>query len=205
LAAFGADEQRVAVGPRDVAGVVAGVVLAAAAVAVERRVEADVDVVVARRAAQRLEARAQQHGGPAGVGQVVGDDAVAAAPGGRRHPARQGAVVERADRVGHIARLEVGERRAVGHDVLERLVLGVVVRRVVDVAQHAVGDREPHLRGAVARRADAVLAREIEVRQRAGPVGGGAGRRRGARGGGQRGERGDGQQHDERERAGSQR
>ena len=40
---------------------------------------------------------------------------------------------------------------AVGDDVLERLVVRGVVGRVVDVAQHAVGDREPHLRAVVLR------------------------------------------------------
>ncbi len=198
-----ADQKRVAAGGRDVAAVGAAVAAPAAAVAVERRVEADVEVVVARRAAQGLEARAQEHGRAAWVGEVIGDDPVAAALRRRRDPARQRAVVEGAHRVGHIAGLEVGERRAVGDDVLQRLVLGRVVRGVVDVAEHAVGDREPDLRRPVARGADAVLAREVEVRECARAVGGGPGRRGGprdpGRGGGQR------QQGGKREQTCSQR
>ena len=65
--------------------------------------------------------------------------------------------------VGHVTRLQVREAVAVGDQVLQ----GVDVRRIdgrpVDVGEHAVGDREPHLRAGVARRADAVLACEIEI------------------------------------------
>ncbi len=198
-----ADEQRVARGGRDVPAVGAAVAVPAAPVAVERRVEADVEAVVACRAAQRLEARAQEHGRTAGVGEVVGDDPVAAALRRRRDPARERAVVEGADRVGHVAGLEIRERRAVGDDVLQRLVLGRVVRRVVDVAQHAVGDGEPDLRRPVARGADAVLARQVEVRERAGTVGRGPGRHGAARNPG-RGDR-ERQQDGKREQACSQR
>jgi hypothetical protein len=70
-----------------------------------------------------------------------------------------------------------------GDDVLQRLDVRVVDRRVVDVAEHAVRDREPHLRRRVACGAEAVLARQVEVGQRARPVRGVAQRRGpGARG-----------------------
>ena len=73
----------------------------------------------------------------------------------------------RLHRVGHVPRLQVGERGAVGDDVLEGLDVGVVDRRVVDVAEDAVRDRVPDLRSPVAGGAEAVLAREAEVRERA--------------------------------------
>ena len=84
-----------------------------------------------------------------------------------RDAADQSRPVERLHGVGHVARLQVGERAAVGHDVLQRLDVGVVDRRVVDVGQHSSGDRVPDLRRRVACRAQAVLAREVEVRERA--------------------------------------
>ena len=178
-----ADEQRVAAGAgqRAVVGAaVGGGGAAAAAVAVERRVVADVQPVVGQAALQRHELRADEDRRARRVGRVVGDDLVAPALGRRGHAACQRAVVGRLDRVGGVARLQVGEARSVADEVLQRLDVGVVVGREVDVAEHAVGDREPHLRGRVARRAHAVLAREVEVRERTRPVGG---RRRGRRGG----------------------
>ena len=151
----------------------------AAAVAVERRVEADVELEIGARARERDQARVHHDRLAPRIGHVVGDDLVAAALGGARDAATQRALVERLHRVGHVARLEVGERPAVGHDVLQRLDVGVVVGGEVDVAEDAVGDRVPDLRAAVARRADAVLAREVEVRDVTGAVAGGArGRRR---------------------------
>ena len=111
------------------------------------------------------------------VGHVVGDDPVLPARRRARDPAGHAAAVQRPDRRGHVPRLEIREGRAVGDDVLERLDVRVVDRRVVDVAQHAVRDREPHLRRRVARGAQAVLAREVEVGQRARPVRGDAQRR----------------------------
>ncbi len=162
----GADQQRVAAGARDRAGVRARVVGAAAAVAVEVRVEADVELVVRRLAAQRLEVRAHDDGRAVGVGHVVGDDPVAAALGGRGHAAGQRAVVGGRDAVGHVARLQVGERAAVGDEVLQRLDVGVVGGGEEDVREDAVGDREPGLRAPIARRPDAVLARDAVVRER---------------------------------------
>ena len=183
----GADEQRVAAGPGDVTAVGATVPRAPATVAVQRRIEADIEPIVAAVvSAERLEAGAHQHGRPARVGHVVGDDAVAAAPGGRGDAAGERTLVERAHRVGHVARLQVGERLPVRDHELERLVVGVVVGGEVDVAEHAVGDREPDLRAAVAGGPDAVLAREIEVRQRPGSVAGRRRRRGSLRGGGER-------------------
>ena len=190
-----ADEDVVPAARRDRPAVGAAVARAAAAVAVERRVQAHVELEVRQPAAQRGQARAHHHGRSRRVGQVVGDDAVAAALGGGGHAAAERAGVERAHGVGRVARLQVGERRPVGHHVLERLDVRVVVGREVDVAQDPVGDRVPDLRTPVARRADAVLARQVEVRQRARPVGRGAARSgrcaalRVSGGGGQRGER----------------
>ncbi len=183
-------EQRVAAGARDPAAVGAAVSLAAAAVAVESGVEAHVEPVVAG-PPQRLEARSHYDRRALRICHVVRDDSVAAALGGRGDAARERPVVERLDRVGHVARLQVGEGRPVGHHKLQRLVVGVVVGREVDVAEHAVRDGEPNLRAPVARRSDAVLACEVEVGEGAGAVRGGPGRRFGLlghRGGRQRGE-----------------
>ncbi len=141
---------------------------AAAPVAVHRRVEAHVQPVVVRR---RPEPDAHEDRVPVRVGDVLGLDPILAAPRRRRDLARHAAgVALRLHRVAHVARLQVGERGAVGDDVLERLDVRVVDRRVVDVAQDAVRNRVPDLRGRVAGGAEAVLPREAEVRQRAGAV-----------------------------------
>ena len=170
---IGADQQRVPAGPRDVTAVGAAVPRAAATVAAQRGVEADVEPVVARVVpAERLEAGAHQHRRPGGIGDIVGDDPVAAAPGCRGDAAGERTLVERPDRVGHVARLQVGERAPVRHDELEGLVVGRVVRGEVDVAEHPVGNGEPDLRAPVAGGPDAVLARQVEVRQRPRPVAG---------------------------------
>ena len=143
----------------------AAVPRAAASVAVHRRVEAHVQPQARDR---RPELDVHEHRVAAGVGHVVGLDPVLAVPRSRDHGARHAAGVGmRLHRVGHVPRLQVGERGAVGDDVLERLDVGVVDRRVVDVAEDAVRDRVPDLRGPVAGGAEAVLAREAEVRERA--------------------------------------
>ena len=111
---------------------------------------------------------------PARVGEVVGDQRVLAVLGGAGDPAGHPGVVESADGVGRVAGLQVGERRAVGDDVLQGLDVGVVDRRVVDVGQHAVRDGEPHLRRGVAGGAETVLAGQVEVGQRTRTAGGGA-------------------------------
>ena len=137
----------------------------AAPVAVDGCVEADVQPVAGR---GRHELDRHEHRVPGGVGDVLGLDPVLAALRRRRDGARHaGRVGLRLHRVGHVARLQVGERRPVGDDVLERLDVRVVDRRVVDVAEHAVRDRVPDLRGRVAGGAEAVLARQAEVGERA--------------------------------------
>ena len=98
-----------------------------------------------------------------GIGHVVGDEPVLPARGCARDPAGHAASIERPGRRGHVSRLEVREGRSVGDDVLQRLDVRVVDRGVVDVAEDAVCDREPHLRRRVASGAQAVLAREAEV------------------------------------------
>ena len=170
------------IGGRRVGAAVPG---SASAVAVHRRIEAEVEPQVARRLPLvdgGREHHVHQDRVRGRVGDVVRDDPVLAARGRARDLAGHAAPVERPDGRGHVPRLEVGERRAVGDDVLQGLDVRVVDRRVVDVAQHAAGDGEPHLRGGVARGAEAVLAREVEVRQHSRPVRGDArGRASGAR------------------------
>jgi hypothetical protein len=135
----------------DRAGVGPGVVRTAAAVAVDGGVEPRVQPVVAARADQRLEGGVQQHGGAVRVGEVVGDDPVAAALRGAGDAAGHPARVERPHGVGHVAGLEVGEGAAVGDHVLQRLDVGVVDGRVVDVGQHTVLERQPYLASGVVR------------------------------------------------------
>ena len=154
------------------------VVRTAAAVPVDGGVVADVQPVVARRALQGLQPAAHDHAVASRIGDVLGEDAIPAAPGGAGHEAGHTALVRRPDRVGRVPRLEVGEGGAVGDDVLERLHVGVVDGRAVDVGEDAVGHREPDLRGLVARGANAVLPRQVEVRERSRPVVSRWGRRR---------------------------
>ena len=157
------DEHRMSGRGVDRRGVAAAVPLAAATVPVDRRVEAHVEAVAR---ILRREGDVHQHRVAARVGDVVGRDPILAALGRGRHPAGHASGVgQRLGRVGHVARLEVSKGRPVAHLVLQRLDVGVVDRRVIRVAQDAVRDRVPDLRGRVARGAEAVLAREIEVRK----------------------------------------
>ena len=145
----------------------AAVAAAAAAVAVHRRVEAQVEPEQVRRF--RHERDLHQQRVPRRVGDVLGGDLVLAALGGRRDPAAHASAAGgRGDGVGRVAALDVGERLAVGDDVPQRLDVGVVDRRVVDVTQDAACDGEPDLGGRVPRGAEAVLAREVEVGERTG-------------------------------------
>ena len=115
---------------------------------------------------------ADQHRVACGVGRVGVGEPVSAASGRARDRAGHAGPV-RTDAVGRVALLEVGERPPVGHDVLHRLDVGRVDIGLVDVREHAVGDGEPDPRGSVARRADTVLAREVEVGERPRSTGGG--------------------------------
>ncbi len=145
----------------------ASVPAAAAPVSVHRGIEAQVEPKPVRHA--RLERDVHQQGVACGVGDVVGGELPLAVPGGCRNATRHASAAgKRCDRVRRVAPLHVGERRAVGDDVPQRLDVRVVDRRVVDVAEDAAGHRVPDLRGRVPRGAEAVLAREVEVRERAG-------------------------------------
>ena len=127
----------------------AAVARAATTVAVDGRVEADVELErtrVVARLLRRHESRAHQQRGATGVGDVVGDDRVLAAARRAGDATRHAAAVERRRRRHHVAGLQIGEGGAIGDDVLQGLHVGVVDRRVVHVAQHPAGDREPDLR-----------------------------------------------------------
>ena len=118
-----------------------------------------VDVGV--RAGARLQPRVHEHRVAGRVRDVGRHQLIAVGRAGRgdraAHPGRIGR-----HRVREIARLQVGERRAIGHHILQRLDVGVVDRRLVHIGQHAIGDGEPHLRGGVAGGAHAVLAGQVE-------------------------------------------
>ena len=116
---------------------------------------------------QRLEVRSDDDAIPRRIGQVVSRDAIAPALGGADDSAFECRGIGRLDRVVHVARLQVGEALTVRDDELHRLDVRVVDSWVVDVAQDAVGDREPDLRGRVPSGAEAILPSEIEVRQTA--------------------------------------
>jgi hypothetical protein len=148
-------------------GVGAAVPAPAAAVAVHGRIEAEVEAQLAR-VLLHVELDMHEERVRARVDHVIGDDPVLPVRRCARDLAGHPAVVERAGCRGHVARLKIREGRAVRDDVLQGLDVRVVDRRVVDVAEHAVRDGEPHLRRGVARRPEAVLAREVEVRERTG-------------------------------------
>ena len=175
----GGDEHRVPGGVVDRRRVGAAVARPAAAVAVHGRVEAHVEPVARLLG---VDPDPHQHRVPGRIGEVLRLDPVLAALGSCGHPAGHATCLgNRLDGVGHVARLEVGERRAVGDDVLERLDVRVVDRRVVDVAEDAVRDRVPDLGGRVAGGAEAVLTRQAEVGERARPAGSAGGCRDGHR------------------------
>ncbi len=161
----GRDEHVVTGRGVDRSGVGAAVATPAAAVAVDGGIEAHVEPVAARRTDERLERRAHEDGVPPRIGDEVGHEPVLAALRRRRDAAGHPAPIQRGDGVRHVACLEIGERRAVGDDVLERFDVRVVGGRVVDVAQDAVRDRVPGLGRPVAGRAETVLARQVEVRE----------------------------------------
>src|SRR6185437_16643907 len=129
------------------AGVGARVVAPAAAVAVDVGVEPGVQVQAAQVGAgpgQRLQPGAHQHGVAGRVGDVGGNQPVAVGRVGRGdgagHAGRVGG-----DGVGHVTGLQVGERRPVGDDVLQRAHVGVVDGGLVDVGEHPVGHGVPDL------------------------------------------------------------
>ncbi len=115
------NEDRVAQGGVDRSRVGAAVPTATAAVAVDRRIEAHVEPVAP--GDDRPERRAHEDGVLRRVGQEVRDELVLAALRCRGHAARHPTRVERAHRVGHVTRLEIGEGRAVGDDELQRLAV----------------------------------------------------------------------------------
>ena len=164
----GRDQHRMAGGRVRHRRIGAAVPAPAAAVAVHRRVEAEVELQVVR-LLLRLEGHRHQERVRGGIGDVVGHDPVPPTRRGRRDTAAHSrSSVQRLDRVRGVAALNIGEGRTVGDDVAQRLDVRVVDRRVVDVAQHAARDREPDLRRRVARRPQAVLAGEVEMGKRAG-------------------------------------
>ena len=141
----------------------------ASAVAVDRRVVPDVHLQILR-ALGRLQPRACDDGVPVGVRDVVSDQPVLPALRGARDPASHPALVGRPHRVRHVPALQVRERLPVGDDVLQGLHVGVVDGGGVDVGQHTAGDGVPDLRAGVTGCAQAVLAGEVEVRQRPRPA-----------------------------------
>ncbi len=164
----GGDEHRVPGRTVDRRRVCAAVAHPAAAVAVHGRVEAHVELVAGLLG---IEPDPHQHRVAGRIGEVLRLDPVLAALRRRSHPAGHAAGLGNClDGVGHVTRLEVGERRTVGDDVLERLDVRVVDGRVVDVAEDAVRDRVPDLGGRVAGGAETVLSRQAEVRERARPA-----------------------------------
>ena len=155
---------------RGVDGCRIGTAVAAAPAAVAVHAGIEPDVHVERAADERRQQRVHQEGVARRVGDVVRLEPVLPVLRRARNAAGHAGLVERTDRGGRVATLEVGEGRTVRHDVLERLDVRGVDRRVVDVREDAVGDREPDLRAAVPRRPDAILAGEVEVGKGAGPI-----------------------------------
>ncbi len=176
----GAEDHRDARGVHH-AGVGAGILGPAAAVAVDVGVEPGVQVQAGQAdpgPGQPLQVSVHQHGVPGRVGDVGRDQPVAVLDVGGGHRAGHAGGVG-GHRVGHVPRLQVGERGPVGHDVLQRAHVGVVDGGLVDVGEHPARHGVPGLGGRPGRRAQAVLPGQVEIGGRAGR----AGRRRGHRGG----------------------
>ena len=149
-------------------GIGTAVAAAATAVAVHGGIQAGEDLE--RAGHGRGQHGPHEHRVPGRVGDIVGLQAVLPALRRADHPARHPGRVEGPDRVRHVATLEVGEGGPIGHDVLERLDVRVVDRRVVDVRQDAVGDGEPGLRGPIPGGPQAILAGEVEMGEGSGGV-----------------------------------
>ncbi len=164
------DGHRVAGRGVDRCRVGAAVATPATTVAVDGRVEAQVQREWRTLLDEALQRDVEDDRVAVGVGEVVGNDLVQAALRRLDDAALHSARIERLHRVRHVARLQVGERRTVGDDVLQGLDVGVVDRRVIDVAEQTARNRVPDLRGRVTRGAKAVLASEIEVGERTRPV-----------------------------------
>ena len=136
--------------------------------AVQQRVEPQVDGQAGRGAGQRHQADPHHHRLGGRVGDEVGDQLEVVRRVQRGDLAGHARGIQRGDRVGHVAGLQRGEAGP-GHDRVQALDVGVVDRRGVDVGQGAVGDRVPDLGRGAGRGAHAVLACLVVV-------GGGAGR-----------------------------
>ena len=116
---------------------------------------------------QGYQLAAHDDAGGGRVGDVVRDDLEPVLGVGARHLAHHAAAIRGADRVGHVPLLQVGEGLPVGDDVLQRVDVRALDRRIVRIGQHAVGHREPHLRGGVPRGAEAVFAGHVQIGLRA--------------------------------------
>ena len=92
-----------------------------------------------------MELDTHEHGVSCGIGEVIGRDPIATALCRADDPAVERPRIGCLDRVGHVARLEVGEVVPVRHDELQGFDIGVIRGRVIDVAQHPIRDREPDL------------------------------------------------------------
>jgi hypothetical protein len=71
--------------------------------------------------------------------------------------------------------LDISEGAAIRDDVLQYLDVGIVVRGIVNVAEHTVRNCEPHFGRGVFGGAHAILARVVEVGDGSGTVKGGGG------------------------------
>ena len=149
----------------DEARVAAAFTRSTPAITVDARVIAKVHVVVRVVIHLRLELDAHQDRVPPRIGEVVRRDPVASALRRASHLAIERARVGRLHRVGHVARLQVSEGAPVGHHELQGFDIGVIGGRVIGVAQNPVRDGEPDLRRRVPGGAEAVLPRQVEMRQ----------------------------------------
>src|SRR6266853_6814070 len=100
----------------DDARITAAVARSSAAVAIDARVVANVEVIVEKGPAERNKAAMDQDRVARGIGQIVGRDLVAAALRGAGDATNERTRIRAGDRIGHVAGLEIGEAQALRDD-----------------------------------------------------------------------------------------
>ena len=70
--------------------------------------------------------------------------------------------------------MQIGESAAIRDDILEGLDVCIIDRGVLDIAKNSVRNGEPDFRSRIASGAEAILACQVEVRERSWTISSGA-------------------------------